>query len=117
MLTGHHGTHVSAPDPQRIPGDLAKWEPEPAPRPSIADVWAVLFPDCIRGAANDKWGRSIGLPQPMTSGVVYFSGRDIYCRSVGLPQLMTSGVVYLFRETHMLPLCGASTANDRWRRP
>jgi hypothetical protein len=39
--------------------------------PSIADVWAVLFPDCIRGAANDKWGRYVGLPQPMTSGVVY----------------------------------------------
>ena len=94
VLTGHHGTHVSAPDPQLTQVTVAKWEPEPAPRPSIADVWAVLFPDCIRGAANDKWGRSIGLPQPMTSGVVY-----------------------LFRETHMLPLCGASAANDRWGRP
>ena len=117
VLTGHRGTHVSAPDPQLTQVTIAKWEPEPAPRPSIADVWAVLFPDCIRGAANDKWGRSIGLPQPMTSGVVYFSGKDIYCRSVGLPQPMTSGVVYLFRETHMLPLCGASAANDRWGCP
>jgi hypothetical protein len=79
-------------------------------------VWAILFPDYIRGAANDKWGRSIGLPQAMTSGVVYFSGKDIYCCSVGLPQPMTSGVVYLFRENHILPLCGASAANDRWDR-
>ena len=84
--------------------------------PSVADAWAVLFPDCIRGAANDKWGRSLGLPQPMTSGVVYFSGKDIYYRSVGLPQPMTSGVFYLFRENHIFPLCGASAANDRWGR-
>jgi hypothetical protein len=54
------------------------------------------------------------MPQPMTSGLVYFSGKDIYCRSVGLPQQMTSGVVNLFRENHILPLCGASAANDRW---
>jgi hypothetical protein len=107
--------------------------------PFVADAWAVLFPDCIRGAANNKWGRSIGLPQPMTSGVVYFSrkyiynrsvwlpqpmtsgvvyfsGKDIYYRSVGLPQPMTSGVFYLFRENYIFPLCGASAANDRWGR-
>jgi hypothetical protein len=77
-------------------------------------VWAVLFPDCIRGAANDKWGSSIGLPQPMTSGIMYFLGKNIYCRSVGLLQLMTSGVVNLFRENHILSLRGAFAANDRW---
>jgi hypothetical protein len=79
-------------------------------------VWAVLFPDCIRGAANEKWGRSTGLPQPMTSGVVYFLRKDIYCHFVGLSQPMTSGVIYLFRENHILLLCGASAANDRWGR-
>jgi hypothetical protein len=73
--------------------------------PSIADVWAVLFLDCIRGAANDKWGRSIGLPQPMTSGVVYFSGKDIYCRYVGPPQPMTNGAALW-----------AAAANDQWGR-
>ena len=88
---GHCGTHVNASDPRLTQVTIAKWEPEPAPRPSIADVWAVLFTDCIRGVANDKWGRSIGLPQPMTSGVVYFSGKDIYCRSVGLPQPIIDG--------------------------
>jgi hypothetical protein len=50
----------------------------------------------------------------MTSGVVYFSGKDLYCRSVGLPQPMTSGVINLFRENHILLLCGAFAANDRW---
>jgi hypothetical protein len=79
-------------------------------------MWAILFPDCIRGAANDKWGRSIELPQPMTSGLVYFSGKDIYCRSMELPQPMTSGVVNLFTENNILPLCGASAGNDRWGR-
>jgi hypothetical protein len=76
-------------------------------------MWAVLFPDCICGAANEKWGRFIGLPQPMTSGLMYFSGKDIYCRSVGLPQPMTSGVINLFRENHILPLFRAFVANDR----
>jgi hypothetical protein len=61
-------------------------------------------------------GGSIGLPQPMTSGVVYFSGKDIYYRSAGLPQPMISGVIYLFRENHILPLYGASAVNDRWGR-
>jgi hypothetical protein len=45
---------------------------------------------------------------------MYFLGKYIYCRSVGLPQAMTSGVIYLFRENHILPLGGASAANDRW---
>jgi hypothetical protein len=34
----------------------------------------------------------------MTGGFVYFSGKDTYGRSVWLPQPMTSGIVYLFRE-------------------
>jgi hypothetical protein len=50
-------------------------------------------------AGNDLWGR------------VFFRKRHIL---LGLPQPMTSGVVYLFRENHKLLLYGASAGNDRW---
>jgi hypothetical protein len=52
----------------------------------------------------------------MTSGVIYFSGKVIYCRSEGLPQPMTSGVVYFSGKDIYLPLCGAAAANDQWGR-
>jgi hypothetical protein len=62
---------VRSPSPH-CPLDGPGQETRRSSHPSMADVWAVLFHDFIRGAGNDKWGRSIGLPEPMASGVVYF---------------------------------------------